>query len=91
MVTDSDRVNLVAVHESLDLLTTKVRDLENVPIPVRAAGRIGTQQAAEVTRQLLYLQHLCRRVENAIMDEYWHTRGQDDHYLPERGHDDRSR
>jgi hypothetical protein len=78
---DVDTVNLTAAREDLDLLATKIKSLEdaNATIPTRVQGKSRTQQIAEITRQLLYLQHLCRRVENAIMDEYWHVRGQDDH------------
>lgn len=67
------------VRDALDLLITKVGQVENLAIPTRSTGKSLTQERAELTRQLLYLQHLCRRVEQAVMDEYWHTRGQNDH------------
>lgn len=78
-MTEQDTVDLDAVRQEVDLLLSKMQALEDATIPTRVRGKSRTQEIAEITRQMLYLQHLCRRVENAIMDEYWHVRGQDDH------------
>jgi hypothetical protein len=77
-----DAVDMTGVREELTLLSEKIAAIENNPIPDRVRGRSRTQEMAEVTRQLLYLNHLAERVRMAIMDEYWHVRGQDDHLAP---------
>lgn len=72
-------IDLHEVREELQLLTEKVNAMEDTKIPAKAPGRDRSAQLSEVTRNLLYLQHLCRRVENAVMDQYWLARGHDDH------------
>jgi hypothetical protein len=78
----SDAVDMTGVREELTLLLAKIDCIEDNPIPDKVKGRSRTQEMAEVTRQLLYLNHLAERVRMAIMDEYWHVRGQDDHLAP---------
>lgn len=78
-MTEQDTVDLDAVRQEVDLLLSKMQALEDATIPTRVRGKSRTQEIAEITRQLLYMQHLARRIDNAIMDQFWRVRGQEDH------------
>lgn len=73
---DTDAIDLELINSELKLITEKVAALNDAAeFPTRTKGRSRTQELADLTRQLMFLSHLCRRLDIAIMDEYWHVRG----------------
>jgi hypothetical protein len=73
---DTDTIDLDLINSELRLIAEKVAALgETAEFPARTRGRSRTQELADLTRQLMFLSHLCKRLDTAVMDEYWHVRG----------------
>lgn len=77
--TDYSTVNLGAASANLELLQRRLVDLDGTAIPPKASGRARSAELAELTKELLFLTHLCDRVKTAIMDEYYVSRGVTEH------------
>lgn len=76
---DYDHVDLAVATDLMNLLSARLRSAHGSTIPPREYGRARSAELAKLTKELLFISHLARKVEIAVMDEYYITRGETDH------------
>lgn len=76
---DYDHVDLSNARETLRQAIRRLDQLDGTKIPPRQTGRARTAELASLTKQLLFVGHLCRRAEVEILDEYYVAKGETEH------------
>lgn len=72
-------VDLSEVAELLKTALDRIPRSDGRSVPAQLTGRDRSAELAGLTRDLLYLAHLCKKAETAAMDEYWVLKGQTEH------------
>lgn len=80
-MSDTDHYDHVELRGPQRLLTTcltRMNELDGRRIP-QGTGREASAALADVTRELLFIAHLCDSARSAVLDEYHLSRGFTDH------------
>lgn len=72
-------VDLRPALDSLQVLSRRLHQIDGREIPPKQMGRARSAELAELTKELLFLTHLCDRVKVQVMDEYYVARGITEH------------
>jgi len=73
----ADSVDLTIVRESMQAAWEQLEQIDGYAYPVRMPGKSRAAELANIAKNLLYLGHLLRRAETAVLDEYYISRGWD--------------
>jgi hypothetical protein len=73
----SDSVDLTTVRESMQAAWEQLEQFDGYTYPVRMPGKSRAAELANIAKNLLYLGHLLRRAETAVLDEYYVSKGFD--------------
>jgi hypothetical protein len=70
-------VDLREVADLLHTATTRLQVQDGKAVAGREITRDRSAELARLTKELLYLAHLCKKAETAVLDEYWVVKGFD--------------
>ena len=73
----SDSVNLTTARESMRAAWDQLDQIDGYTYPIRMPGKSRAAELANIAKNLLYLGHLLRRAETAVLDEYYVSKGFD--------------
>jgi hypothetical protein len=73
----ADSVDLTTARESMRAAWEQLDQIDGYTYPVRMPGKSRAAELANIAKNLLYLGHLLRRAETAVLDEYYVSKGFD--------------
>jgi hypothetical protein len=73
----ADSVDLTTARESMRAAWEQLEQIDGYAYPVRMPGKSRAAELANIAKNLLYLGHLLRRAETAVLDEYYVSKGFD--------------
>lgn len=74
-----DSVDLTELEEVLSTIATHVAKIHGRRTPTSGERKEISAQKADITRELLFIAHLCDRARIATLDEYQTIKGFSDH------------
>jgi hypothetical protein len=73
----ADSVDLTTARESMQAAWEQLDHIDGHAYPMRMVGKSRSAELANIAKNLLYLGHLLRRAETAVLDEYYVSKGFD--------------
>lgn len=72
----ADAIDLSEVNDLLQVISERLPELDGKTLNPKITGRDRSAELAYLTKELLYLAHLCKKAETLVLDEYWVVKGQ---------------
>ena len=78
---DDMRFDATQVSQLLQEAEDRMRDLAEDTVSVDRNARLNSSERAEITKELLFIAHLCRKAEIVVLDQYHAFKGETAHLV----------
>lgn len=79
--TELMRIESATINELLREAGERLDDLATESLERDIDARLGSSEKAEITKELLFIAHLCDKARTSVLDEYYRFKGETAHMI----------